>query len=89
MVVHTIGHGTRPLEELLGLLTGADIDVVEDLEMVGEELHGRDEHAPMAGPGELRHEVREVGLHPLARLMTGALPAELPPVSREPRRRQA
>ena len=31
MVVHTIGHGTRPLEELLGLLTGAGVQTLVDV----------------------------------------------------------
>jgi uncharacterized protein (DUF488 family) len=31
VVVHTIGHGTRPLEELLGLLTGAGVQTLVDV----------------------------------------------------------
>ena len=31
MVVHTVGHGTRPLEELLGLLTGAGVQTLVDV----------------------------------------------------------
>ena len=31
MVVHTIGHGTRPLEELLGLLTDAGVQTLVDV----------------------------------------------------------
>ena len=31
MLVHTIGHGTRPLEELLGLLTGACVQTLVDV----------------------------------------------------------
>ena len=31
MVVHTVGHGTRPLEELLGLLTGAGVQSLVDV----------------------------------------------------------
>ena len=31
MVVHTIGHGIRPLEELVGLLTGAGVQTLVDV----------------------------------------------------------
>jgi len=31
VVVHTIGHGTRPLEELLGLLTDAGVQTLVDV----------------------------------------------------------
>jgi uncharacterized protein (DUF488 family) len=31
VVVHTVGHGTRPLEELLGLLTGAGVQTLVDV----------------------------------------------------------
>jgi hypothetical protein len=33
----------------LGLLAGADVDVVEDLQMIGKELDGRDQDRAMAG----------------------------------------
>ena len=62
----------------LGLLTGAYIDVVQDLEVVREELDRDDEDRAPSRHCDLGHEVGEVGLHPFARLMAGALPAERP-----------
>ena len=38
----------KPSPSPLRLLPGADVDVVQDLEMVGEELDGRDEDRPSA-----------------------------------------
>ena len=43
---------------------------------------GRDHHRPWPPAAELGHQVGEVGLHPLARLVAGALPAERPAVGR-------
>lgn len=63
---------------MFGLLPRADIDVVQDLEMVGEELDGRDEDGSVPLAGELGHDVGEIGRHPLAGLVAGALPAEAP-----------
>jgi hypothetical protein len=60
------------------------VDVVEDLEVVGQELDRRDEDAPVALRRELRHEIGEVGRHPLTRLVAGALPAERPALRADP-----
>jgi hypothetical protein len=46
--------------------------------MVGEELHRDDEDGTPTRSCDLRHEVGEVRLHPIARLVPGALPAESP-----------
>ena len=46
--------------------------------MIGKELDRDDEDGAMAVATQGRHEVREVGLHPFTRFVTGALPAELP-----------
>jgi len=63
---------------LFGLLAGADVDVVEDLEVVGQELNRDDEDGSPSGGRYLRHEVGEIRRHPLSGLVTGALPAEGP-----------
>jgi hypothetical protein len=62
----------------LGLLAGADVDVVQNLQMVGEKLYRRDEDGAPTCRGDLGHQVREIRLHPFAGLVAGTLPAEGP-----------
>src|SRR4051812_2804499 len=69
----------EPHTGLLGLLTSGDLDVVQDLEVVGEELDRRDDDRPMPFARERGHQVGKVRLHPFARLVPCALPAERPP----------
>src|SRR5579883_2245219 len=65
---------------LFGLLTSADLDIVEDLQVIGQELHRGDQHMGMAGCLEFGHQVGEVGLEPLFGRVARALVAELPAI---------
>jgi hypothetical protein len=50
------------------MLAGTVVDVVEDVQVVGQELHRRDHHRAVAGSGELRASVLSpaLGRHPRA-----------------------
>src|SRR5579859_2277173 len=69
----------RELEAvLLRLLASANLDIVEDLQMIGQELDGGDQHMGVASCFQLWHDVGKVRLQPLFGRMTSALIAELP-----------
>ena len=61
-----------------GFLAGGDVDVVEDLQVVGEELDGHDQHGGVPGGPEAGEEVLEVGLEPFLGAVAGRLVGELP-----------
>lgn len=65
------------------LLTRADIDVVQNLQMVRQELDGGCQNGPITLAAKMRQDVCEVGLHPFARLVAGRLPTETPAVGRQ------
>ena len=62
----------------LGFLGGGDVDVVEDLEMVGEELHGDDQDVPVVRRPQAGEQILHVGCQPRLGGVAGALVRELP-----------
>ena len=74
-------HQLDPVEGqagLGGLLAGGDVDVVEDLQVVGQELHGHHQHRRVAVVPQAGEQVLEVGLEPLLGAVAGRLVGELP-----------
>ena len=57
MVVHTIGHGTRPLEELVGLLAGASVATLVDVRR-----YPGSRRNPQFNQGPLEEALAEAGI---------------------------
>src|ERR1019366_5278648 len=60
------------------LLASGDVDVIEDLEVVGEELQGHDQDLGDPGGAEPREKVLDVRRQPLLGRVPGALVREAP-----------
>lgn len=67
----------------LGLLPRRHVDVVKDLEVVGQELNRDHQHGVVAGVPDTWQQVLEVRLKPLLGGVTGALVGELPALARQ------
>src|SRR5579871_1636320 len=71
--------------QLCGLLSSRYVDVIENLEVVGQELPRHDEHAIMPPDSILRQEILHVRREPRFWGMSGALVGEPPAVGGYPR----
>src|SRR5207302_642020 len=85
-----VGRGVRRFDALetlnpgrLSLLAAADVDVVQRLEVIGQELYWRDDHLTMPVPRELWQDVEHVRFEPFLRRVARALIGERPLFGRQ------
>src|SRR5689334_9349891 len=76
--------GTGKLDAVFfRLLASAYLDIIEDLQVIGQELDRGDQYMGVSRLFEFRHQIGKIRSQPLLFRMSRALIAELPAIRRE------